>query len=472
MRHLALIISASTPRATDGAVENQARDLVVAIYMAALGVALVVGPPLPIALALLVLAAALAALSPVAATAVVAASTPFIFHPVLIGGAQFTLLELSLLAGGFGLAVRLAAATLSHRLTALLRVLIGDWPTSAAAVFLITLGSLSLLTVADRRHLPESVRDLRVVIVEPIVALVLARWSLRHGGARTLVIGLLGAGSVVALVALVQVLTGRGEVIGNGVGRATGPYPHPNNLALYLERVGLFAAALVLVDRRWRRVVIPIALLVAAGLAATLSRGAMLAVIAGGALLLGMTRPARGWRWLGLAAVLVVLLFAATAGDRLFSTGTSGTTSSRELIWRASLQMVRDHPVFGVGLDQFLYQYAPRYVDPAGWPERYTSHPHNLILDVWLRLGLAGLVLLAGVVYICIRDIRRLRGAAERSDQRRLAVAGAALLVGGATHGLVDNAFFLPDLAVLTWIAVALIEPVPSGTPPLTGTAG
>jgi O-antigen ligase len=134
--------------------------------------------------------------------------------------------------------------------------------------------------------------------------------------------------------------------------------------------------------------------------------------------------------------------------------------------------MVRDHPVFGVGLDQFLYQYAPRYVDPAGWPERYTSHPHNLILDVWLRLGLAGLVLLAGVVYICIRDIRRLRGAVARSDQRRLAVAGAALLVGGATHGLVDNAFFLPDLAVLTWIAVALIEPVPSGTPPLIGTAG
>ncbi|MEA2515474.1 MAG: hypothetical protein QOJ59_4963, partial [Thermomicrobiales bacterium] len=269
MRHLALIISASTPRATDGAVDNQARDLVVAIYMAALGIALVVGPPLPIAFALLVLAAALAALSPVAATAVVAASTPFIFHPVLIGGAQFSLLELSLLAGGFGLAVRIAAATLSHRLTALLRILIGDWPTSAAAVFLITLGSLSLLTVADRRHLPESVRDLRVVIVEPIVALVLARWSLRHGGARTLVIGLLGAGSVVALIALVQVLTGRGEVIGNGVGRATGPYPHPNNLALYLERVGLFAAALALVDRRWRRVVIPIALLVAAGLAAT-----------------------------------------------------------------------------------------------------------------------------------------------------------------------------------------------------------
>jgi O-antigen ligase len=152
----------------------------------------------------------------------------------------------------------------------------------------------------------------------------------------------------------------------------------------------------------------------------------------------------------------------------LVATGNAGATSSRELIWRASLRMAADHPVFGVGLDQFLYQYAPRYVEPAGWPERYTSHPHNLVLDFWLQLGLAGIVLLIGLALFCMRQGAWLRGSEERSERWALAVAGAALLAGGAAHGLVDNGFFLPDLAVLTWIAVALIEPWPAQPPSTT----
>src|SRR5262249_26712469 len=306
-------------------------------------------------------------------------------------------------------AVRFAMTTRSGGLASALRIVIGDTPITAAAAVLIVLGIFSLFTVADPRHLTESVRELRVVIVEPVAALVLTRWALRHNGARLLLLGLLGAGIAVSLSALVQLVTGHGEVIGNGVARATGPYPHPNNLALYLERVGLVAAALSLSDARHRRLYLPVALVIGAGLAATLSRGALLAVIAGGALLLVVLRPPRGWRWFGLATALPIVVFAIAAGDRLFSTGTSGVTSSRELIWRSSLRMVADHPIFGVGLDQFLYQYAPRYVQPAGWPERYTSHPHNLVLDVWLSLGLAGLALFAGLAVIGVGYVLRLR---------------------------------------------------------------
>ena len=32
------------------------------------------------------------------------------------------------------------------------------------------------------------------------------------------------------------------------------------------------------------------------------------------------------------------------------------------------------------------------------------------------------------------------------------------VLVGGLAHGMVDNSFFLPDLAALTWMAVAFLE--------------
>jgi O-antigen ligase len=444
------------------------RDLAALALLVAIGGALAIGPPFPAAVVLLLLGTIAAAVFPVAAAAAVAAAVPFIYHPAHIRGEEFSLLELSLLVGGVALAARLVLTAKSGGLAAGLRAVVGVWPPTVVAALLIALGIFSLLTVADPRHLTESVRELRVVIVEPVAALVLARWALRHNGARLLVLGLLGAGIAVSLAALVQVVTGHGEVIGNGVARATGPYPHPNNLALYLERVGLIAAALLLGDSQRRRVFFPVTLVIGAALAATLSRGALLAVIAGGALLLFVLRPPRGWRWFGLAIAATVAIFAVTAGNRLFATGTSGVTSSRELIWRSSIRMVGDHAVFGVGLDQFLYQYAPRYVQPAGWPERYTSHPHNLVLDAWLSLGVAGLVLFAGLAIVCVGYVRRLCPLTVRTDRTRLAVAGAALLAGGAAHGLVDNGFFLPDLAVLTWIAIALLEPSPSdlGSPP------
>lgn len=442
------------------------RHLALLLLLILVGAALATDLPLPVAVALMLVAVGASAVSPIAATAAVAASTPLVYHPVALGNSQFSLLELALIVGSAGLAVQLLLALSSRRLIDTFRILIGNWPTTIAATILVVLGALSILTLADPRHRPESLRELRVVIIEPIAALVLTRWSLRHRGGGVLVIGLVGAGLVVATVAVLQIVTGQGEVIGNGVGRATGPYPHPNNLAFYLERVGLFAAAIALVDRRVRRIALPVVVVLAAGIVATLSRGALLAVIAGVALLFGIVRPDRGWRLLAAAAILSVGGFALAAGDRLFSTGASGATSSRELIWRSSLEMAGDHPVFGVGLDQFLYQYAPRYVAPAGWPERYTSHPHNLILDFWLSLGLAGVFLLIGVAVLSTMRILLLRHGEARSQHWILAVAGAVMLAGGAAHGLVDNGFFLPDLAVLTWIAIALIEQPAAESPP------
>jgi O-antigen ligase len=163
------------------------------------------------------------------------------------------------------------------------------------------------------------------------------------------------------------------------------------------------------------------------------------------------------YRWLfGLMAVGIALLGGAfiVAPDRLIDAGGSGSEPTRFTIWRASLRMAVDHPIFGVGPDQFLYQYWRRYVEPMGWPERYTSHPHNIVLDVWLRLGVAGLAafvsLAAGLVWWVRRCLDGIRGDIW-------AMGAIAALIGGLGHGLVDNGFFLPDLATMTWFFVAVL---------------
>jgi putative inorganic carbon (hco3(-)) transporter len=189
----------------------------------------------------------------------------------------------------------------------------------------------------------------------------------------------------------------------------------------------------------------------------TFSRGAFLAVAVGLAFLLlfhGMRRAIIG---LLAGGVLFGALAVLIAPDRLIDAGGSGSEPTRFAIWRSSLRMVRDHPVFGVGPDQFLYQYLRRYVEPEGWAERYTSHPHNLVLDVWLRLGVLGLAafaaLLAGLANL-------VRGSMAHVRRDPVATGALASLVGGLAHAMVDNGFFLADLATMTWFFVLCLATV------------
>jgi putative inorganic carbon (hco3(-)) transporter len=182
----------------------------------------------------------------------------------------------------------------------------------------------------------------------------------------------------------------------------------------------------------------------------------MLGAAVGLAPLIYIIRPRFAWRLYGAGVAVVVVVFALVARARFFATGSEGQESTRELIWKSSLRMLNDHRLTGVGLDQFLYQYGRRYVEPAGWAERYTSHPHNLILDVWLNLGILGLVVFAWLAIEVARAIQALRS--TRGVGNAVAVAAAGALVAGVAHGMVDNFFFLPDLAALTWIYFALLE--------------
>jgi putative inorganic carbon (HCO3(-)) transporter len=121
--------------------------------------------------------------------------------------------------------------------------------------------------------------------------------------------------------------------------------------------------------------------------------------------------------------------------------------------------MIKDHPWTGVGLDNFLYAYRGRYIRPEAWQEPSLSHPHNIVLDFWSRLGVLGLA--AGVwlqVAFWRIAVRLFRRAGQTSG------ASLPLLIGlmgamGATlaHGLVDQTYFLIDLAYAFMLTIGLV---------------
>lgn len=447
------------------------RTPLVALGILAITALLYAGLGLPVGVLVLVALIGLAVIGPAGALIAVPASLALIDHPVHFGQLAFSPTEVILVTACLGVALRAARAFVAAP-----RAATGAFAARASRLALrgfglvslafLAVGTFSLLTVADPAHRHESIRLYRWVVLEPVIFAFLARWYWTQPRDRTLAaIAYAGAAAVTAFYGLIALAFGAGLAV-DGVVRISATYPHPNALALYLERPLVFAAALALAYRtRPRFGWLALTGVLGLGLLLTFSRGAWLGALAGTFLVTWFGQRRRIAAALTVGGVLALAGLALVAGPRLLSLFSGGSGSMRLAIWRSSIAMIRDHPVFGVGLDQFLYQYAPRYIEPAAWAERFTSHPHNLILDIWLSLGIMGLVVAAVYVVTCVRAARRF---ADRPSLLGLAAFGA--IFAGTVHGLVDNGYFLPDLALAFWFLTALIdiEATSAGTTPAT----
>jgi O-antigen ligase len=134
-----------------------------------------------------------------------------------------------------------------------------------------------------------------------------------------------------------------------------------------------------------------------------------------------------------------------------------GSGFFRLQLWQGAWAMAMDHPGLGVGPDNFLYAYRSRYVLPAAWQELNLSHPHNIVLDFWTRLGIPGL--LVGI-WLFVAAFRRGWQAQRRADgdERALLLGLMASLVATVAHGLIDNSVFLVDLMILFMLTLGIIN--------------
>jgi len=157
----------------------------------------------------------------------------------------------------------------------------------------------------------------------------------------------------------------------------------------------------------------------------------------------------------GLLAVAILSQVSATVASALdFS---SGTNFVRLRLWESSISMLRDRPITGLGLDQFLYYFGGEYLRPDAIWDADLSHPHNFVLDFWLRLSVFAVGLL-GVMQLqfwrgAISVMREFRHGDDMGYTIALGLSGsmAALLA----HGLVDNSVFVIDLAFIFMFQLA-----------------
>jgi O-antigen ligase len=293
------------------------------------------------------------------------------------------------------------------------------------------------------------------------------------GGIRSLewlAAALVLAGLASALIGVAQFVVGSNLIEAEGTVRIRALYGSPNNLGLLLGRAIPMAVALALAGQyvRWPYLIALGPMLLALGL--TYSVGAWLGVGIALVAVALLARRRAPWLLIGALVFAGLLAIPVLHVERVVShfSLNDSTTFFRLKIWESSLMMLRDYPFTGIGLDAFQGHYDPalggQYMRPEAWQESTISHPHNLILDIWLSLGFPGLIAVAVIVAAFVRYTRRIltRKAGEDESNgslaRPMAIGAVGVMVDVIVHGAIDNSYFLPDLAVLFWSTFAIVR--------------
>ncbi|MBL9093643.1 MAG: O-antigen ligase family protein [Planctomycetaceae bacterium] len=292
-------------------------------------------------------------------------------------------------------------------------------------------------------------------------------------------------GAALAFIGLAEKLAGRGLLFWEPRKDWFGPFVNRNNGAGYL--VMCFAAGLGLwlllvtgqpsdrdgesgVRRVLRRITGPVigataalALIIAA-IAASLSRGAVLALGAGAVAVLVSVFLQKGFRLAALAGALFLPAAIGLLGfvgvlddvDRRLETLSDvprllqdGRVKNWEAGWKAAPQFLRA----GSGLGTYRFAYRPFQDHPA--EERF-HYPENVFLQTLVEAGLPGLTLLLLGLGTAAGGVLRLCRSAD-SSRRILGLVGVFLLTSVSVQGCLDNGFYLPANMLLLATLLGLV---------------
>ncbi len=410
------------------------------------------------------------------------------FPKTLFGGFQLSPVEaLTWIATAAFVADALLNRTFSRR-TLNLQSLLSKLQSLDYAVLAFL--ALALLSTRWAGNFGVASREFRIIVLDPILLYAILRLSafdLKQ--TRRFVNALLASGVAVCAIGIYQYFSGD-VILADGVARLTAVWGSPNNVGLYLGRLLPIALAFALMLRggggnqkgtplhdytRW--IYAGLVALFGVTILLTYSRGAIFVGVPASVLVLfgvlylrSHHLSRRAWLvMIGTVMVAGIALapFLTTARfDSLFQTGT-GTGFFRVAVWTSAVNMIRDHPLLGVGLDNFLYEY-PKYILPDAWREPNLSHPHNFILDFWVRLGIGGLAIFIWMLVAFFKSAWKNFTAAvwvetepgsvsTQTYNRALMLGLMASVVNMLAHGLIDASFFVVDLAYVFLLTLALV---------------
>jgi len=273
---------------------------------------------------------------------------------------------------------------------------------------------------------------------------------------------LTASGLLVALYGVYQQLTGNfnpaaawlDETMFGGGGRIYSTLDNPNVLGQYLIFTILIALALMYIYKSYVHKTAALGVFGAAALCMvfTQSRGAWLGLLF--AIAVFALLHDRRLVVLGIISlVFMPLVLPEAVIMRFLSIGDTadGSTLFRVQIWQASILMVRDFWISGIGLGEGAFS---RIYQMYAFNAVVSPHSHNLYLQILIDLGIAGIAVFTVVIVCSYKNM--LLSIKKMGKLAALPAALCAAMTGYLIQGMTDNTFYNYRIVAFFWLCMAL----------------
>lgn len=182
------------------------------------------------------------------------------------------------------------------------------------------------------------------------------------------------------------------------------------------------------------------------------SRGGVVALFVAGVVILFQSRKHRKV-FLFIGAVIAVLFLISPVSPVVRflhpNNGAKTAVNDRLELWSAGLHMIEQHPLTGIGLDNFKAE-LPQYLLPG---QHIDYIAHNTYIEMASEMGLPGLVLFLWILLATFRSLARTRRRAGETDSPILYCAASGLFAGLVGFS-VAMVFLSASFLKLLWFSV------------------
>ena len=262
-----------------------------------------------------------------------------------------------------------------------------------------------------------------------------------------------------------QVATGKdfirhyGPVINIGLVRATASFKDANTLGIYLSAIAplVFGLALYYLKRIKKIVFVFVSLAVLIGVALTYSRPTLLAIYVA-LFFLGLIKKDKI-----LISILLILTLISPfilpksvknwAKEVNYNPLRFMCNDDRIATYRNSLNMIKAHPLIGVGANTYMKNYK-QYKEHPEYRNIVTSdymYAHNNFLHMAAEIGLIGLGIFFWLLYKLSNECRNVYRSLNDGFLKVVSLSLSACLIAFLVNGLTESSLYYSRVAVLFW---------------------
>ncbi|MBU4346037.1 MAG: O-antigen ligase family protein [Candidatus Omnitrophica bacterium] len=342
---------------------------------------------------------------------------------------------------------------------------------TAINIPLLLLLALSFLSIFNSIDYSDSLKGGIFRLLRYVFILFIVREELKDERHLAKIIYSIVAGALlVSFDGFWQVLTGRDfvrgytPVINIGLMRATASFKDPNTLGIYISAFAplIFGLTLYYFKEKKKMMMFFISLIVLTGALLTYSRPTLLAIYVA-LFFLGAVRKNKA-----LVIFLIIFTFISPfilprsvkdwAKEVDHNPLRFLCNDDRIAIYRNSLNMIREHPVIGVGVNNYMKVYKD-YKESPEYRNIVTSdyiYAHNNFLHMAAEIGLAGLGIFIWLLYKLFRQCRDIYKKLNSNYFKIISLSFSACLIAFLVNGLTESSLYYSRVAIIFWYLAGL----------------